>query len=212
MDLEGSSSLLFDVWRIVMLHSTETAKDWFGEAGRGGHQLLQGMEHVHRSSHALFITSSFHCKQLEEVVSIVQATLVFMFRRLKQAQASTAPTLSILQPNVGQTAALLKPLCLFSLKNRNHATRKSFTEDTHVHSCWKMKLQVGECLISRTMLLNPARYMCVRAASVKGGCWRGSSLECYLNDPFQCHTLFSSNYEDALFSFTMFPSFTLAFF
>lgn len=42
-----------------------------GEAGRDGHQLLQGMEHVRRSSHALFITSSFHWNQLEEVVSLV---------------------------------------------------------------------------------------------------------------------------------------------
>lgn len=141
-----------------MLHSTKIAKDCFGEAGRGGHQLLQGMEHVHRNSHALFITSSFHCNQLEEVVSLVEATLVFIFRRLKQAQASTAPTPSIhLQPNVGHTAALLKPLCLFSLKNRSHATGKSCTEDTPVHSCWKMKLQVGECLDSGGMLLSSAR-------------------------------------------------------
>lgn len=54
-----------------MLHSTKIAQDYFGEAERGGHQLLQGIEHVHRSSHALFITSSFHCNQLEEVVSLV---------------------------------------------------------------------------------------------------------------------------------------------
>lgn len=107
---------------------------------------------MHYSSRAL------HWNQLEEVVSLVWATLVFIFRQLKQAQASTAPTLSIhLQPNVGQTAVLLAPPCLFSLENRSHATRKSCTEDTHVHSCWKMKLQVGECLVSRGMLLSPAR-------------------------------------------------------
>lgn len=153
---KGHPSCSLDIWRIVMLHSTKIAKDCFGEAGR--HQLLQGMEHVHRSSHALFIMSSFHWNQLEEVVSLVWATLVFIFRQLKQAQASTAPTLSIhLQPNVGQTAVLLAPPCHFSLENRSHATRKSCTEDTHVHSCWKMKLQVGECLVSRGMLLSPAR-------------------------------------------------------
>lgn len=71
MDLEGHPPCSFDIWRIVMLHSTKIAKDCFGGAGRGGHQLLQGMQHVHRSSHALFITSSFHCNQLEEVVSLV---------------------------------------------------------------------------------------------------------------------------------------------
>lgn len=156
----GSGKVILALWtyRIVMLHSTKIAKDCFGEAGRGGHQLLQGMDHVHRSSHALFITSSFHWNQLEEVVSLVWATLVFIFRRLKQAQASTAPTPSIhLRPNVGQAAALLTPLCLLSLKNRSHATRKSCTEDTNVHSCWKMKLQVEECVVSRGMQLSPAR-------------------------------------------------------
>lgn len=77
-----------------------------------------------------------------------------IFRGLKQAQASTAPTLSLhLQANVGKSAALLTQLRLFSLDNRSHATRGSYAEDTHVHSCWKMKLQVGECLVSRVSWL-----------------------------------------------------------
>lgn len=54
-----------------MLHSTRIARHCFQEGGRGGHQLLQGMERVHRSSHALFITSSFLGDQLEEIVSLV---------------------------------------------------------------------------------------------------------------------------------------------
>ncbi|XP_040983110.1 E3 ubiquitin-protein ligase MARCHF8 isoform X5 [Aquila chrysaetos chrysaetos] len=45
--------------------------------------------------------------------------------------------------NVGQSAALLTQLRLFSLDNRSHATRGSYAEDTHMHSCWKMKLQAG---------------------------------------------------------------------
>lgn len=68
---KGHLPCSLEIWKIVMLHSTKIAQDCFGEAERGGHQLLQGIEHVHRSSHALFITSSFHCNQLEEVVSLV---------------------------------------------------------------------------------------------------------------------------------------------
>ncbi|XP_021150524.2 E3 ubiquitin-protein ligase MARCHF8 isoform X1 [Columba livia] len=45
------------------------------------------------------------------------------------------------QANVGKSAALLTQLRLFSLDNRSHATRGSYAEDTHMHSCWKMKLQ-----------------------------------------------------------------------
>lgn len=84
-----------------------------------------------------------------------------LFRGLKQAQASTAPTLSLhLQANVGQSAALLTQLRLFSLDNRSHATRGSYAEDTHMHSCWKMKLQVGECLVSRVSWLYSSLQGC----------------------------------------------------
>ncbi|XP_067156097.1 E3 ubiquitin-protein ligase MARCHF8 isoform X2 [Apteryx mantelli] len=50
------------------------------------------------------------------------------------------------QANVGQSAALLTQLRLFSLDNRSHATRESHTKDTHMHSCWKMKLQNEKAL------------------------------------------------------------------
>jgi len=53
-----------------MLHSTKIARDCFWEVGKGGHQLQRGMS-CSGSSHALFITSSFHLDQLEEVVSLV---------------------------------------------------------------------------------------------------------------------------------------------
>lgn len=59
-----------------MPRSTKIARDRFWEGGRGGHQLPRGMELVGRSSHALFITGSFRWDQLEEVVSLVGATLV----------------------------------------------------------------------------------------------------------------------------------------
>lgn len=76
------------------------------------------------------------------------------FKGLKQAQASTEPTLSLrLQANVGQSAALLTQLHLFRLANRSHATKGSYTGDTCMHSCWKMKLQVGEYLVSRVLWL-----------------------------------------------------------
>ncbi|XP_064923407.1 E3 ubiquitin-protein ligase MARCHF8 isoform X3 [Columba livia] len=50
------------------------------------------------------------------------------------------------QANVGKSAALLTQLRLFSLDNRSHATRGSYAEDTHMHSCWKMKLQNEKAL------------------------------------------------------------------
>ncbi|XP_052654460.1 E3 ubiquitin-protein ligase MARCHF8 isoform X1 [Harpia harpyja] len=53
------------------------------------------------------------------------------------------------QANVGQSAALLTRLRLFSLDNRSHATRGSYAEDTHMHSCWKMKLQVRQPQLSK---------------------------------------------------------------
>ncbi|KAM9610438.1 E3 ubiquitin-protein ligase MARCHF8 isoform 1-T1 [Morphnus guianensis] len=53
------------------------------------------------------------------------------------------------QANVGQSAALLTQLRLFSLDNRSHATRGSYAEDTHMHSCWKMKLQVRQPQLSK---------------------------------------------------------------
>lgn len=77
-----------------------------------------------------------------------------IFRGLKQARASTVPTLSLhLQANVGQSAALLTQLHLFSLPNRSHAIRGCNTEDARMHSCWKMKLQVGKRLVSRVLWL-----------------------------------------------------------
>ncbi|XP_064319772.1 E3 ubiquitin-protein ligase MARCHF8 isoform X1 [Phalacrocorax carbo] len=63
------------------------------------------------------------------------------------------------QANVGQSAALLTQLCLFSLDNRSHATRGSHTEDTHMHSCWKMKLQNEKALghsVSRSSNISKA--------------------------------------------------------
>lgn len=76
------------------------------------------------------------------------------FKGLKQAQASTEATLSLhLQANVGQSAALLTRLRLFRLANRSHATKGSYAGDTCMHSCWKMKLQVGKCLVSRVLWL-----------------------------------------------------------
>ncbi|XP_062462667.1 E3 ubiquitin-protein ligase MARCHF8 isoform X1 [Pezoporus occidentalis] len=63
------------------------------------------------------------------------------------------------QANVGQSAALLTQLRLFSLDNRSHATRGSYTEDTHMHSCWKMKLQNEKALghsVSRSSNISKA--------------------------------------------------------
>ncbi|XP_056206987.1 E3 ubiquitin-protein ligase MARCHF8 isoform X5 [Falco biarmicus] len=63
------------------------------------------------------------------------------------------------QANVGQSAALLTQLRLFSLNNRSHATRGSYTEDTHMHSCWKMKLQNEKALghsVSRSSNISKA--------------------------------------------------------
>ncbi|XP_068806331.1 E3 ubiquitin-protein ligase MARCHF8 isoform X1 [Struthio camelus] len=63
------------------------------------------------------------------------------------------------QANVGQSAALLTQLRLFSLDNRSHATRGSHTKDTHMHSCWKMKLQNEKTLghsVSRSSNISKA--------------------------------------------------------
>ncbi|XP_052654464.1 E3 ubiquitin-protein ligase MARCHF8 isoform X3 [Harpia harpyja] len=63
------------------------------------------------------------------------------------------------QANVGQSAALLTRLRLFSLDNRSHATRGSYAEDTHMHSCWKMKLQNEKALghsVSRSSNISKA--------------------------------------------------------
>nr|XP_009923898.1 PREDICTED: E3 ubiquitin-protein ligase MARCH8 isoform X2 [Haliaeetus albicilla] len=63
------------------------------------------------------------------------------------------------QANVGQSAALLTQLRLFSLDNRSHATRGSYAEDTHMHSCWKMKLQNEKALghsVSRSSNISKA--------------------------------------------------------
>ncbi|XP_051656083.1 E3 ubiquitin-protein ligase MARCHF8 isoform X4 [Manacus candei] len=50
-------------------------------------------------------------------------------------------------------------LCLFSLDNRSHATKESHTEETHMHSCWKMKLQNEKALghsVSRSSNISKA--------------------------------------------------------
>ncbi|XP_061214781.1 E3 ubiquitin-protein ligase MARCHF8 isoform X1 [Neopsephotus bourkii] len=63
------------------------------------------------------------------------------------------------QANVGQSAALLTQLRLFSLDNRSHASRGSYTEDTHMPLCWKMKLQNEKALghsVSRSSNISKA--------------------------------------------------------
>eukprot|EP00076_Gallus_gallus_P022479 XP_015143865.1 E3 ubiquitin-protein ligase MARCH8 isoform X1 [Gallus gallus] len=63
------------------------------------------------------------------------------------------------QANVGQSAALLTQLHLFRLANRSHATKGSYTGDTCMHSCWKMKLQNEKALghsVSRSSNISKA--------------------------------------------------------
>uniref|UniRef100_A0A8B9FV59 RING-type E3 ubiquitin transferase n=1 Tax=Amazona collaria TaxID=241587 RepID=A0A8B9FV59_9PSIT len=63
------------------------------------------------------------------------------------------------QANVGQSAALLTQLRLFSLDNRSHATGGSYTEDAHMLLCWKMKLQNEKALghsVSRSSNISKA--------------------------------------------------------
>ncbi|XP_021151721.2 E3 ubiquitin-protein ligase MARCHF8 isoform X2 [Columba livia] len=70
----------------------------------------------------------------------------FLYRKLAAGESLVscvwmAMLFGLQQANVGKSAALLTQLRLFSLDNRSHATRGSYAEDTHMHSCWKMKLQ-----------------------------------------------------------------------
>lgn len=68
-----------------------------------------------------------------------------------------------------------------------------------MHSCWKMKLQVGARLVSRapgrTVRCRDAVKPCEINMYVRGG----SSLERFVNDPFPCDTLVSSNCEADFF-------------
>lgn len=71
MGLGGASVLLFEYWENFVLHSTKLLGIAFQKRGEMDISCCK-----EGSFHALFITSSFHWDQLEEVVSLVCAALV----------------------------------------------------------------------------------------------------------------------------------------
>lgn len=161
MGLGGAVSLLFGHWENFYASQHKNCQGLL--SGRG-ERWTSAAARNRACSQKLSCIIHHKILSLESAGGSSQSSLSYtsiIFRGLKQAQASTAPTLSLhLQANVGQSAALLTQLRLFSLDNRSHATRGSYTEDTYMHSCWKMKLQVGECLVSRLSQLYSSLQGC----------------------------------------------------
>lgn len=160
MGLGGTSSLFFEHWEYSCASQHKNCQGllsgrgerWTSAAARNGTCSQELSCIIHHKPFSL--RSAGGSQSSLSYTSII-------FRGLKQAQASTAPTLSLhLQANVGQSAAPFTQLPLSSLGSRSHATRGSYTEDIHMHSCWKMKLQVGECLVSRVSCLYSSLQGC----------------------------------------------------